>query len=218
MSTTIIIADDHELLRKGVLSILQNEPDLEVVGECSTGDELLEIVSSCSPGVAIIDVAIRSLDILDITKRIKALSPATRIVVLSGFADEPYLRCLLDAGIAGYVLSTGPASNLVEAVRCGTVTKAYVSPALGALMVNTQQRELKTDSGTANRANWLSPRQSIVLRLIAEGYASKEIAAMLGISESTVKSHRKNIMERLEIHDKVGLTRYALRIGLIRAH
>jgi DNA-binding NarL/FixJ family response regulator len=218
MSLTVIIADDYELMRKGILSVLQEEPDLSVMGECSTGEELLELVSSCFPGVAIVDVAIRKLDIFAITKRIKALSPATRVIVLSGHADRTYLRQLLDAGIAGYVLRTGPASDLVEAVRRGTVARAYVSPAVAGLVGKAQEPGLQTDSSAASRSNWLSPRQSEVLRLIAEGHSSKEIATKLGIGESTVKSHRKSIMERLEIHDKVGLTRYAMRIGLIRAH
>ena len=218
MSLTVIIADDYELIRKGILSVLQDEPDLSVMGECSTGEELLELVSSCCPGVAIVDVAIRKLDIFAITKRIKALSPSTRVIVLSGHADQKYLRLLLDAGIAGYVLRTGPASDLVEAVRCGTPAKAYISPAVAALVGNTRETGLRADSSAASRENWLSPRQSEVLKLIAEGHSSKEIAAKLDIGESTVKSHRKSIMERLEIHDKVGLTRYALRIGLIRAH
>src|SRR5260370_1686778 len=174
MSLTIIIADDYELIRKGILSVLQDEPDLAVMGECSTGEELLELVSSCCPGVAIVDVAIRKLDIFAITKRIRALSPSTRVIVLSGHSDQTYLRGLLDAGIAGYVLRTGPASDLVEAVRRGTVAKAYISPAVAALVGNTQEPEFQADSATS-RATWLSPRQSEVLKLIAEGHSSKEI-------------------------------------------
>jgi DNA-binding NarL/FixJ family response regulator len=167
--------------------------------------------------VAILDLGIRGVDGLETAKRIHAASPSTRVVIVSGRGEETSVRQLLEAGVAGFVLRTDPASELIRAVRNSMSDRVYISPSV--LPVFRQPDEIKSSTGQSGLDDiWLSPRQREVLRLIAEGYSSKRIAESLNISESTVKSHRKNIMERLDIHDKVALTRYALKIGLIRTN
>lgn len=214
MRVSIIIADDHDLVRQSVVALLRNKPDFEVVDECSTGHQLLELVERWHPAVVIVDVAISRLDGIETTKRIKALSRQTRIIVLSRYSDGPYVRGLLEAGISAYVLKSGRANDLIYAVRHSRPSNVHLSPEVAVLARETGKADAESDKAITNGTSRLSPRQLEVLRMIAEGYSSKGMAAKLGIGESTVKSHRKNLMEKLNIHDKVGLTRHAIRCGL----
>jgi DNA-binding NarL/FixJ family response regulator len=214
MFLTIVLANEYELVRQGILSVVHKEPELQVIGECSSPRELLCLVSSKSPDLAILDLPMTDLDIFEVMEEIKNLSPKTRVLVLSGYPEAPYLRRLLNAGVAGYVLRTGSTSDLIDAIHSASLSTPYVTPSLKPLLASDNNA---VDFHTS-RTDVLSPRQGEVLRMIANGLSSKEIATRLGIAESTVKTHRKTIMERLEIHDKVGLTRYAIRVGLIRPH
>lgn len=214
MRTTIILADDHELVRKSIAALLRDESDFEVIAECSNGREMLDLVTRARPAVAILDVAMPELNGIEATRRILELSPRTRVIVLSNYADETYVREALKAGAVGYIVKSGAAQDLIQAVRTGTRSRVYLSDAVSALATVARRGDTnaKVDGGTRP----LSTREREVLQLIAEGRTSKEVAALLGISATTVKSHRNHIMEKLDIHDKAGLTRYAIRIGLIR--
>jgi DNA-binding NarL/FixJ family response regulator len=214
MKTTIILADDHELVRKSIAALLRDESDFEVVAECSNGREMLDLVARVRPAVAIIDVAMPELNGIETTRRVRELSPSTRVIVLSNYADATYVRETLKAGAVGYIVKSGAAQDLIQAVRTGTRLHVYLSDAVSAIATSTRQASgnASFDGGTRP----LSTREREVLQLIAEGRTSKEVASLLGISATTVKSHRNHIMEKLDIHDKAGLTRYAIRIGLIR--
>lgn len=214
MRTTIILADDHELVRKSIAALLRDETDFEVVAECSNGREMLELVARHRPAVAVIDVAMPELNGIEATRRIRELSPATRIIVLSNYADEIYVRETLKAGAVGYIVKSGAAQDLIQAVRKAKREYVYLSDAVSAIA--TRDGRAKGHGTTDDGIRPLSPREREVLQLIAEGRTSKEVAALLGISPTTVKSHRNHIMEKLNIHGKAGLTRYAIRIGLIR--
>jgi DNA-binding NarL/FixJ family response regulator len=211
MRTTIILADDHELVRKSIAALLRDEPDFEVLAECSNGRELLDLVSRQKPAVVIVDVAMPEMNGVEATRRIKEISPSTRVIVLSNYADGTYVRETLKAGAVGYIVKSGAAQDLIQAVRTGTRARVYLSDAISAI-ATSPVRQQGIDLGIKP----LSTREREVLQLIAEGFTSKEVAALLGISATTVKSHRNHIMEKLNIHDKAGLTRYAIRIGLIR--
>jgi two-component system, NarL family, response regulator NreC len=214
MKTTIAIADDHELVRKSIVSLLRNETDFEVIGECSTGRQLLDIVESSRPNVAIVDVAMPELNGIDATYRIRSISPATRVIVLSNYTDDVYVKGTFEAGAVGYIVKSGAVNDLIQAVRNASRGKVYLSPEVSNSIANPQELT-KHEYSPHNRT--LSSREREVLQLIAEGKSSKEIAMVLGISETTVKSHRNNIKIKLDINDIAGLTRYAIRIGLIRA-
>jgi DNA-binding NarL/FixJ family response regulator len=214
MRTTIILADDHELVRKSIAALLRDESDFEVVAECSNGRELLDLAASAKPAVAIIDVAMPELNGVEATRRIRELSPRTRVIVLSNYADETYVRETLKAGAVGYIVKSGAAQDLIQAVRTATRSHVYLSQAVSSFATGAGQQGGHVGAGSAPRP--LSAREREVLQLIAEGHTSKEVAALLGISATTVKSHRNHIMDKLDIHDKAGLTRYAIRIGLIR--
>lgn len=212
MKTRIILADDHELVRKSIAALLRDESDFEVVAECSNGRQMLELVARERPDVAIIDVAMPELNGVETTRRITELSPRTRVIVLSNYADETYVRETLKAGAVGYIVKSGAAQDLIQAVRRATRAFVYLSDAVSAIADGARGAQPSLDGGTRP----LSTREREVLQLIAEGRTSREVAALLGISVTTVKSHRNHIAEKLNIHDKAGLTRYAIRIGLIR--
>ena len=214
MRTTIILADDHELVRKSIAALLSDEPDFEVISECSNGREMLDLVARHKPAVAIIDVAMPGLNGIEATKRIRELSTQTRIIVLSNYADATYVRETLKAGAVGYIVKSGAAQDLIQAVRKATRAHVYLSDAVSAIVTGTGWGDGHASQADGGRP--LSSREREVLQLIAEGRTSREVAALLGISATTVKSHRNHIMEKLDIHDKAGLTRYAIRIGLIR--
>jgi two-component system, NarL family, response regulator NreC len=195
--------------------LLRDETDFEVVAECSNGREMLELVARVRPAVAIVDVAMPEMNGVEATRRIRELSPNTRVIVLSNYADETYVRETLKAGAVGYIVKSGAAQDLIQAVRQGTRAHVYLSEAVS--IIATNRRGANGQTGTnGGGTRPLSTREREVLQLIAEGRTSKEVAALLGISATTVKSHRNHIMEKLDIHDKAGLTRYAIRIGLIR--
>lgn len=214
MRTTIILADDHELVRKSIAALLRDEPDFDVIAECPNGREMLDLVARHKPAVAIVDVAMPELNGIEVTRRIKELSTRTRVIVLSNYADATYVREMLKAGAVGYIVKSGAAQDLIQAVRKGTRAHVYLSAAVSSIATSTGRADgyAGIDEGTRP----LSSREREVLQLIAEGRTSRDVAALLGISVTTVKSHRNHIMEKLDIHDKAGLTRYAIRIGLIR--
>ena len=211
MRTTIILADDHELVRKSIAALLRDETDFEVVAECSNGREMLDLIMQHKPSVAIVDVAMPELNGVETARRIRELSPHTRVIVLSNYTDETYVRETLKAGAVAYIVKSGAAQDLIQAVRMGARGRVFMSDAVSAIA------QMSTGREADHSARPLSSREREVLQLIAEGHTSKEVASLLGISVTTVKSHRNHIMEKLNIHDKASLTRYAIRIGLIRA-
>jgi DNA-binding NarL/FixJ family response regulator len=214
---TIVVADDQELIRKSVAALLSYQSDFEVLADCATVRQMIRQVALRRPAVAIIDVTLGGVDAIQTTKRIQALSPETRVIVLSAYADELLVPGLIEAGIGGYVLRSDSTNDLIQAIRREEGSDVYLSPEVAALVKKEQTSNAEAQAA-GNATGLLSPRQRQVLRLIAQGYSSKNIAAKFGISPSTVKSHRKNLMEKLNIHDKVGLTRHAIRIGLTHAN
>jgi DNA-binding NarL/FixJ family response regulator len=213
---TIQIADDHELIRQSVAALLSNQSDFEVLADCATARQLLKQVEQLRPAVVIIDVNLSGVDAIKTTRRISAISPYTRVIVLSAYADALLVPGLIAAGIAGYVLRSDPTSELIQAIRCQG-NDVFLSSEVAALVKKEQTSNAEAQAA-GNATALLSPRQRQVLRLIAQGYSSNSIAAKFGVSASTIKTHRKNIMEKLNIHDKVGLTRHAIRIGLTHAN
>ena len=208
MLTNIIIADDHELVRSSFAALLANEPDLRVVAECADGHALLEEVARSRPEVAVVDVAMPELNGIDAIPRLRALSPSTRVIVVSNYSDEAYVRGALDAGAVGYIVKSGAVRDLISAVRDASPGKVYLSD---------EARAALGGPATPEAERPLSPRERGVLQLIAEGHTSKAIAERLGIGETTVKTHRKHIMEKLNVQETAGMVRHAIRLGLVRA-
>jgi DNA-binding NarL/FixJ family response regulator len=213
LTTRILLADDHTVVRRGLRLVLEAEPDLEVVAEAADGAEAVQRVASGDVDLAVLDVAMPRMTGLQATREIRRRSPDVRILILSMHDNEQYLYEALRAGASGYVLKTVADRDLVEACRATMRGDPFLYP--GA--VNTLIRDFldRTHAGEEGREDPLTPREQEVVKLIAESYSSKDIARELVISEKTVERHRANILEKLGMNDRVQLTRYAIRRGLI---
>jgi DNA-binding NarL/FixJ family response regulator len=217
MRTTIVLADDHELVGKSIAALLRTEPDFDVIAECRNGREMVKLVQQLRPNVAIVDIAMPGMNGVEVTQRLRVVSPGTRVIVLTNYTDEAYVRGTLNGGAVGYIVKSGAAHDLIQAIREGSRGKIFLSEevrtiAQGACLSGSARPIVKS-----SRGHTLSPREREVLQLIVEGSSTKRIAAVLGISNSTVKDHRRHIKEKLGIRDVAGLTRYAISIGMIRA-
>ena len=212
MPVRVLLADDHTLFRQGLRSLLERDPDIQVIGESGNGREALELIDRVRPDVAILDITMPELSGLEVAARAKKASPSTRVVMLSMHAGEAYVAQALRAGVAGYLLKESAAAELLTALTAVAKGETYLSPAISKHVVDGF---LHGGKGEADPLAGLTPRQREILQLIAEGKANKEIAAALGLSVKTVEAHRAQLMERLGIHDVPGLVRLAIRAGLV---
>lgn len=209
----ILLADDHALVRRGVRLILDREPDLEVVAEAGDGAEAIEAARSQEIDLAVLDIAMPRLTGLQATRELVALKPGLRILMLTMHDNEQYLFQALKAGACGYVLKSVADRDLVAACRAAMRNEPFLYPgAVTALIRNYLDR---VRHGEEDPDQLLTPREEEVLKLVAEGHSSKEIAEILFISVKTVHRHRANLLQKLGLHDRLELTRYAIRAGLI---
>jgi DNA-binding NarL/FixJ family response regulator len=212
VKTRVLLADDHAVVRRGLRLILDSEPDLEVIAEASDGAEAVELALADEFDLAILDVTMPRLTGIQAAYELTRRKPDIRVLMLSMHDNEQYFFEALRAGASGYVLKSVADRDLVEACRATMRGEPYVyAGALTALIRDFLQRgengEIPGDP--------LSPRESQVVKLVAEGYTSKDIAKTLVIAEKTVERHRANVLEKLGLRDRVDLTRYAIRRGLI---
>ena len=213
--TRILLADDHALVRRGVRLILESEPDLTVVAEAGDGAEAVSLARTHELDLAILDVAMPRMTGLQAAREISRRSLAPRILLLSMYDNDQYFFEALKAGASGYVLKSVADRDLVEACRAAMRGEPFIYPdALTALMREYLQRARR---GERLPGSILTARESEIVKLIAEGRSSKEIAALLVISVKTVERHRANILQKLEMRDRTELTRYAIRTGLIES-
>ena len=203
-SQRVVLADDHVIFRHGLRMILQQQ-GLTIVGEASEGRAAVKLCEAERPDVAILDVAMPLLNGVDAAREIGRLCPDTRTVLLTMYAEEPYVLASLRAGVAGYVLKSSAAADLIQAIAAVLRGEIYLSPGVSRTVVQAFLAGSSVDDEP------LSPREREVLQLIAEGKNMKEIGDLLGISSRTAETHRARIMDKLEIHTTAGLVRYALR-------
>jgi DNA-binding NarL/FixJ family response regulator len=209
----ILLADDHAVVRRGLRLVLDSEPDLEVVAEAGDGAEAVERGLAEEVDLAILDVTMPRLTGIQAARELSRRKPSIRILFLSMHDNERYFFEALRAGASGYVLKSVADRDLVEACRATMRGEPFVYPeALGALIRDHLER---VAGGEGTPEDPLSPRESEIVKLVAEGHTSKQIAELLVISEKTVERHRTNILEKLRMRDRVELTRYAIRRGLI---
>jgi two-component system, NarL family, response regulator NreC len=209
MRTTIVLADDHELIRESIASLLREVPDFEVVGQSANGRQLLELVERLQPDVAVVDVSMPELNGVEAARRLREISQRTRVIALSAYTDGAYIRDMIDAGVVAYIIKSGASKDLIQAIRTASRGRVYFSQEI--MVVADQIRSYGEYSMRP-----LSQREREILQLIAEGKSSKEIAVSLGIGETTVKTHRNNIMGKLNVRDIAGLTRQAIKLKLVR--
>ena len=212
MRTTIVLADDHELVRESIASLLREVPNFEVVGQCTNGRQLLALVESIRPDVAVVDVSMPELNGIEAARQLREISPRTRVIALSAYTDEAYIRDMIDAGVVAYIIKSGAAKDLIQAIRTASRGRVYFSQEIMGGAHQVAYGRATCESAVRP----LSQREREILQLVAEGKSSKEIADILGIGETTVKTHRNNIMGKLNVRDIAGLTRQAVRLKLVR--
>ena len=208
MTLRVLLADDHQILRHSLRALLERE-GLEVVAEAEDGQRAVELTQSLRPDVAVLDLSMPRLNGIEAARTLARDAAATRVVLLTVHREEHYVRAALKAGIMGYVLKTQAAADLLHAIREVADGGLYLSPGVSRAVVEAFVGNKRADRDA------LSPREREVLRLIAEGKSTKEVASVLGISVKTADSHRTRLMEKLDIHEVAGLTRYAIREGLV---
>jgi two-component system response regulator NreC len=211
---SILIADDHTLLRSGIRALLKEEQDMVIVGEAGDGREATRLAAQLNPNVILMDIAMPLLNGLEATRQIKREHPEINVLILTMYDHEEYFHQTLEVGASGYIIKRAAASELVAAIRAVYNGEAVLSPAITRLLLEDY---LKRDSSTREEddPNALSSREREVLQLIAEGKTSREIAEILNLSVKTVQSHRTNLMQKLDLHDRGELIKYAIQKKII---
>ncbi len=212
----VLIADDHGLMRAGVRALLQATEDIEVVGEAEDGDEAIREVRRLEPDVVLMDVAMPGLGGLEATLIIRKEKPDVKILVLTQYDDREYVSRFLKAGVSGYVLKKAAASELVAAIRAVERGGLVLDPEIARDVVDEKGREHSPEQAE-DPYETLTDREKQVLKLVAEGSSNKEVAETLDISVKTAMAHREHLMEKLDVHSRTELIRFALRRGVIRA-
>jgi len=215
MTTTILIVDDHQIMREGLGTLLEQEKGFQVVGDASNGREAIDMVEKHHPDVVIMDINMPDMNGTEATRRIKKVFPATRIVALSMHSDKHYVIEMLRAGASGYLLKDCSRSDIVNAVRTVARNKSYLGPDITGIIIEDYVRQSQAEASVDLPE--LTHKEREILQLIAEGKTSKEIAALLDIAPKTVETHRANIMHKLDLHTVAELTKYAIRHGITEA-
>ncbi len=211
MKATILLADDHHIIRDGLRPLLEKERGLQVVGEAENGRQAVDLARELKPDVIIMDISMPDLNGIEATRQILAENPAVKIVALSVHAEEQYVAQMIRAGASGYLPKSCAFKELATAIQTVLENRRYLSPQIVDAVVEYLQRTEGKDDGTAEK---LTSREREVLQLLAEGKKTKDIAAQLHVSERTVESHRQSIMQKLDMHSLAELTKYAISHGL----
>jgi len=211
MPIHILIADDHGVLRAGLRTLLNAEPDLEVIAEASDGNDVLRLASELRPDIVLLDVSMPGPGGIEVTRRLKEALPELRVLILTAHEDESLLREAVQAGAAGYIIKRAVESELINAIHAVWRGDLYVHPAMTRALLKEMSLFPVSDEPVVES---LTPREIEVLRLIAKGYTNGQIAKELSLSVRTVESHRANLMSKLELRSRVELVRYAMEHGL----
>jgi two-component system response regulator NreC len=211
----VLLAEDHTIVRQGLAALLKSEPGIEVVGEASDGLEAVEMAKKFMPDLILMDIAMRNLNGLEATRKIKKLFPHIKVLVLTMYENEEWIFQILKAGASGYLIKDSAMTDLISAIGAVAQGDSYLSPCISRKVIDEYIR--KAEMGERETLDdLLSGREREVLQLIAEGHSIPQIASLLCISKKTVEAHKTHIMEKLNIHDKVGLIKYAIRVGFTK--
>jgi two-component system, NarL family, response regulator NreC len=210
----ILLADDHGIVRRGLKSLLESQPGLEVIGEAADGLEALRLCSELSPDLLIVDISMPLMNGIEVASRAQKLEPAPGVIILSMHADESYIMRALDAGARGYLVKDATDEDLIPAVRAVAAGKPFFSPTVAAVLMEDYVRQLRA-RGLSDSYDLLTDREREILQLLAEGRSNKEVAALLDVGLSTVETHRANLMQKLNLHNTAEIVLYAVRKGII---
>lgn len=214
---SVLLAEDHMIVREGLKKLLETEKDIDVIGEASTGRLAVEMTRKLRPHVVIMDIAMPQLNGMEATRQILQEMPETKVIILSAHSDDAYIERVMALGAMGYLIKQTSAHFLSEAIREVWKGNTFFSPLVSKKIHHQSQKVLDRKGLPKKKVTNLSAREAEVLQLIAEGKANKQIAADLGISIKTVEKHRDHLMQKLNIHDTAGLTRYAIEAGIIES-
>jgi len=212
---TVLLAEDHLIVREGFRGLLKGERDIEIVGEAETGRQAVQLAKKLRPDVVVMDIAMPQLNGLEATRQILKANPSTKVIMLSAHADDAYVEQANAAGATGYLIKQASSHELCEAIREVQKGNSFFSPSVGKQLKHQYEKSPKRNRLGKKRSAGLSSREVEVLQLIAEGKPNKQVATELGVSFKTVDKHRQHLMSKLDIHDIAGLTRYAIAEGII---
>jgi len=210
----ILLADDHEMFRAGLKALIDAQPDMQVVGEAATGEEVVAKALALEPDLVLMDIAMPGMNGIEATRQIRSARPKIQVLALTAHDNPEYFFTILQAEAAGYVLKEASPGELFAAIRAAQRGEAYFYPSVARRLLNDYLRRVRMGEERESY-DGLSPREREVLRLIAEGYSNREIAQKLVISVNTVEAHRSRLMQKLNMHNRAQLVKYAIRSGLI---
>ena len=214
---TVLLAEDHAIVRQGLTALLKADGNFTMVGEAKTGREAVELALALKPDVILMDIAMPVLNGLEATRQILAANPAAKVIVLSAHSDDEYVERMCAAGVVGFLEKQSSAEILTKAIREVAGGNSFFSPAIAKRLQAGQNNPRDREGLLKAGGNRLTSRETEVLQLVAEGSANKQVADALGISIKTVEKHRQHLMDKLNIHDTAGLTRYAISAGVIES-
>mgnify|MGYP001821610456 FL=1 len=211
---TVFLADDHTIVRQGLAKLLDGEPDLRVSGEAENGREAVAKVEKLKPDIVLMDIAMPLLNGIEATRQIRKTCPQTRVIILSMHSHERYISELFSLGASGYLLKSSTGSDIIDAIHAARKGSTYLSPSISGKVIE-DYLSLKKNSHQDDHYSRLSNREREVFQMIAEGRSTREISDILCVSPSTVKTHRANIMEKLEMDNLSQLIQFAIHIGIV---
>jgi DNA-binding NarL/FixJ family response regulator len=214
----VLLVDDHTVVRQGLRVLLEAEQDIAIVAEADTGRLAVQLTRKHAPDVVVMDIAMPNLNGLEATRQILKEMPNAKVLVLSSYGDDEYVHQMTEAGAAGYLLKQTAATDLIKAIREARKGNAFFSPSISKRLLDQYREAFLKGVPVKKRTELLTSRESEVLQLIAEGKPNKQIASELCISIKTVEKHRQQLMNKLNIHEVAGLTRYAISKGIIESN
>lgn len=212
---TVLLAEDHAIVREGLCALLNVDGNFRIVAEARNGREAVEMTRTLKPDVILMDIAMPVLNGLEATRQILTANPAAKVIILSAHSDDEYIDRMRAAGVCGFLEKQSSAEVLTKAIQEVARGKTYFSPSIAKRLSHASQRPLDREGLLKASGKRLTAREAEVLQLVAEGSANKQVASELGISIKTVEKHRQHLMDKLNIHDTAGLTRYAISAGVI---
>ena len=214
---TVLLAEDHSIVREGLRSLLELGSDFEVVGEAETGRQAVSLARKLHPTVVVMDIAMPMLNGFEATRQILLAVPDTKVLVLSAHSDDEYVAHMAAVGASGYLVKQNSGQVLVHAIKEVASGRSYFSQSISKRQDNAERKARESGAARGKPKRSLTAREAEVLQLVAEGAANKQVAAELGISVKTVEKHRQQLMDKLDIHDTAGLTRHAIATGVIES-